>query len=186
MPPQSQWWQGRGRFALLAEGVMPFSFVLPPPSLPPLPPGTPPLEARLRATFPVGRRRNLLGVQVFLVPEGLPILPWPVVPPLMPKLPTDPVTISYFEVEVQDIQIGTSPVAGTIDRLPSFAITGKAVTNAIPSPFGDVTGAPCVVSASFLITDPMTGAADFVFLGGACAGNHVSIAPQGKGTLLIR
>ncbi len=186
MPGPSQWWRCRNGVQLLAEGVLPFSFVLPPPQFPSPPPGTPPLEARLRVTFPLGRTKDLLAVQVFLVPEGLPILPLPAAPPLVPQAPTDPVTISYFEMEVADIQFGTSPVPGTAARLPSFAFSGLGVANPVPSPFGDLTGAPCMVSASFLITDASKGEADFDFLSAACAGNHVSMAPSGKGNLVMR
>ncbi len=186
MPGFSRWW--RSGFELLAEGVVPLSpvsYVIPPPPMPPPPPGTPPLEARLRATFPVSHSKNLLSVQVFMLPEGLAQLPLPQAPPLVPQSPTDPITISYFEVEIDDIQLGTSPVIGTNDRLPSFAISGRGISNPIRSPYGELTGAPAVMFASFLVTDAETGAADFVFFGGAAAGSHASVCPTGKGFLRL-
>lgn len=183
MPEPAEWWHRRNGFVLLAEGVVPLSFVLPPPDLTGIPSG---LEARLRLTFPVGMTKYLLTFQVFLVPEGLPFLPLPVAPPLVPSSPDDPVTISYGEVHVEDVLLGTSPVAGTSDKLPSFAISGMVISNSIKSPFGDLTGAPCTVSASYKTTTPATGAADFVMLGVMAAGSHTTIAPTGKGSLVIR
>jgi hypothetical protein len=185
MPGPSQWWHCRDGLLLLAEGVIlniPVEPAIPwvlPPMIPP-PPIPPGFEVRLRATFPVGRREKLLAVQIYVVPEGLPA-PLPEAP-----APTPPGTISYYEMEVEDIRLGSSPVPGAPVRLPSFAISGKAIANPVPSPFGDLTGAPCVVSASFCFTDPKKGAADMVLLGAACAGNHVTIAPAGKGTLMLK
>ncbi len=178
---------------MLAEGAIPnipvqpaIPWVLPPMDVDPITPGIQPppippgFEVRLRAAFPAGGTKSLLAVQIYVVPVGLP-LPLPTAPP-----PEPPGTISYYEMEVEDIQFGTSAVPGTPDRLPSFALTGKAVTNPVPSPFGDLTGAPCIVSASFHVTDPQDGQADFVLLGAACAGNHVSIAPAGRGTIVLK
>jgi hypothetical protein len=185
MPGPSQWWHSRLGLQLLAEGIIPNIPVEPaipwvlPPMIPP-PPISPGFEVRLRATFPVGRMKHLLAVQIYVVPMGLP-LPLPEAPP-----PTPPGTISYYEMEVEDIHLGTSPIPGAAGRLPSLMISGKATANPVPSPFGDLTGAPCVVSASFDITDPRQGEADFVLLGAACAGNHVTLAPAGRGTLTLR
>jgi hypothetical protein len=193
MPGPSQWWHCRDGLLLLAEGVIPnipvepaIPWVLPPMDVDPVTPGIQPppippgFEVRLRAKFPLGRTKNLLAVQIYVVPAGLP-LPLPEAPE-----PEPPTTISYYEMEVEDIRLGSSPVPGAPVRLPSFAISGKAIANPVPSPFGDLTGAPCVVSASFCFTDPKKGAADMVLLGAACAGNHVTIAPAGKGTLMLK
>lgn len=126
-----------------------------------------------------------MSVQIFMVPQGLPMLPLPEAPPLVPRTPADPVTISYFEVEITDVQLGTSPLMGTSDRLPSFAICGRTISNTVRSPFGELTGAPTVMFGSFLITDIGTGAADFVFFGGAAAGSHASACPTAKGFLRL-
>ncbi len=186
MPGPSRWWH-RG-FELLAEGVVPFapvSYVFPPPPMPPPPPGTPPLEARMRATFPVPGSKNLWSIQVYMVPEGLPLLPLPEAPPLVPQSPTDPVTISYSEAEIEDLRLGTAPVVGTNDRLPSFAMSGRIISNAVVSPFGELTGDLSVLLGSYLITDGPTGAADFVLLTASAAGNHASACPTAKGFLRL-
>lgn len=193
MPGHAEWWHSRNGLVLLAEGVIPnipvdppIPWVLPPMDVDPVTPGIQPppippgFEVRLRATFPVGRMKDLLAVQIYVVPTGLP-LPLPEAP-----TPTPPGTIAYYEMEVEDVQLGTSPVPGAAIRLPSLAISGKAIANPVPSPFGDLTGAPCMVSASLAVTDPRKGDADFVLLGDACAGNHVSMAPAGKGTLRLK
>lgn len=185
LTPDSQKSHGT-HIALLAEGVVPLSFVLPPPQIPPPPSGAPALEARLRITFPIRRSANALAIQVYFVPQGLPVLPLPEAPPLVPDDPTDPVTISYFEVDVVDLQLGDSPVAGSAQRLRSFTLTGRVTANPVPSPFGDLTGAPCVVSASFHLASPRTGETDFVFLTSMVAGNHVTVAPTGKGLLRLK
>lgn len=182
-PQAERRWSRRHQLSLLAEGVVPLSFVLPPPQIPPPPPDAPPLEARVRVTFPIRRAAPVLAVQVFFVPEGLPVLPLPAVPPLVPTSPTDPVTISYFEIEVDDILLGISPVPGSTAELPSFLLAGKVLSNPVLSPFGDLTGAPAVVSASYRVTSPPTGDAEFIFLGGLVAGNHATVAPAGKGNL---
>jgi hypothetical protein len=158
-------------FELLAEGVIDPRFVLPPVDFP-LPPG---LESRARYMFPIARSRNVLGLQVFVSPEDLP-LPLPEAPPL-----TEQVTISYLEVRIEDIQFGTSPVAGVAHRLAAFLLSGKIISNPVVSPFGEMTDAPFAMWSSFEITNQETGAADFKFLGGATAGSHVTVAPAGKG-----
>ncbi len=139
----------------------------------------------MRATFPVPGSKNLWSIQVYMVPEGLPVLPLPAAPPLVPQSPTDPVTISYTEVQIEDMQLGSAPVAGTSDRLPSFTMCGRIISNAVRSPFGELTGDPTVLSGSFLITDAATGAADFVLLLAAAAGNHASACPTAKGFLRL-
>jgi hypothetical protein len=158
-------------FEMLAEGVIDPRFVLPPVDLP-LPPG---LEFRARYMFPIARTRNVLGLQVFVAPDNLP-LPLPEAPLL-----TEPATISYFEVRIDDIQFGTSPVAGVSHRLAAFVLSGRTISNPVLSPFGDLTDAPTAWWSSFEITDQDTGAADFTFLGGAVAGSHATVAPAGKG-----
>lgn len=166
----------------MAEGIVPFSYVLPPPQIV-LPPNTPPMEARVRITFPVGRGKYRLAVQVFLVPEGLPVLPLPEPPPLVPQKPEDPVTISYSEIEIDDLKFGESPIAGTDRRLPSLQFSGHVLTNPVLSPFGDLAGAPATFSTAYEIVDAQLGTADFIFCGGIVAGSHATVAPTAKGYL---
>jgi hypothetical protein len=193
-PETSEWWHCRDGVQLLAEGVIPdievdpaIPWVLPPMDVDPVTPGIQPppippgFEVRLRASFPVGGTKNLLAVQIYVVPQGLP-LPLPEAPEPDPALGT----ISYYQMEVEDVRLGTSPVPGAGFRLPSFVLSGKAISNPVPSPFGDLTGAPCMVSASYQITDPTAGSTAFVMLGAACAGNHASLAPAGNGTLMLK
>lgn len=176
---------GQGRvvskhFQLLAESVINMDYVIPPPDVV-LPPG---VQGRFRVTFPLPGTKNVLAVQIFIVPEGLP-LPLPEAPPLVPQSPADPFTISYFEVEIADIQIGASPVLGFPEPLPSFLLSGATISNPVLSPFGDLTGAPCALSASFQITNPATGEAGIHFLAGSTAGSHTTIAPTGRGFVQI-
>ncbi|MBI5387740.1 MAG: twin-arginine translocation signal domain-containing protein [Verrucomicrobia bacterium] len=180
MPPHSEWWHGRGRLGLLAEGVIPnlpvepaIPWVLPPliPP-PPLPPG---LEVRLRATFPLHRARHVLAVQIFVVPPAAP-LPLPVAPPLVPESPDDPLTLSYFEVAVTAVELSRHPS-------PNLALVGHVLVNN-PAMFGNVTGASFVLTTGFVLHDDAP--VDFAMLGTHVPGNHTTIAPQGKGTLVIR
>ncbi|MBL9139892.1 MAG: hypothetical protein JNK85_28735 [Verrucomicrobiales bacterium] len=177
-------WHRRGKIVWMAEGIVPFTYVLPPPQIN-LPPNTPPMEARARLTFPVSRNKCRLSVQVFMVPEGLPVLPLPEPPPLVPQKPDDPVTISYFEVEIDDLKFGESPIAGTDRRMASLQFNGRVLNNPVLSPFGDLTGAPATFSTAYAITDAKWGTADFVFCGGIVAGSHATVAPTAKGYLLL-
>lgn len=179
-----EWWHARNALVLLAEGVVPANFVLPP--LPETPDDTPSLEARLRVSYPISATKNLLAIQVFLVPADIPDLPWPVAPPLIPAEPNDPVTISYAEVRIDDIRFAVAPMPGTEDELPTFAISGEILSNDIQSPFGDLKGASCIVTAGFDTLDATTGETDFVMLGATVPGNHTSIAPAGQGTLRMK
>jgi hypothetical protein len=177
----SGWWHARNGLVLLAEGVLPLDYVLPPPPVP----GDISLEARLRVSFPSGTAKNLLAFQIFLVPTGVAGVPWPVVPPLVPANENDPVTISYSEARIDDIQFATSPVVGTEAKLPTFTISGEILSNEVPSPFGNLTGAACIVTAGFDIRNA-SGETDFIMLGVAVPGNHTSIAPECQGTLLMK
>jgi hypothetical protein len=134
----------------------------------------------------VADTKNVASVQVFLVPEGLPVLPLPEAPPLVPESPTDPFTISYFENEIEHIIFGDSPVTGTSDRLPSLMLCGRTISNEVLSPFGNLTGAPCVLHTAYDIVDEETGETNFVFFGGAAAGNHTTVAPSAKGILWLK
>lgn len=192
-PAASEWWHGQNAFRILAEGVIPnipvdppIPWVLPPMDTDPIAEGIQPpaipdgFEPRLRAAFPVGRTRNLLAVQIYVVPIGSP-LPLPAAP-----APEPPGTISYYTAEVTHVQVGESPVPGSAARLPSLLVTGKVLSNPVLSPFGDLTGSPCMLSTSFYITDPVAAKAEFVLLSAACAGNHVSFAPSGGGMLVLK
>ncbi len=192
-PAASEWWHGQNAFRILAEGVIqnipvdpPIPWVLPPMDTDPTKEGIQPpeipdgYEVRLRVVFPVGRTRDLLAVQIYAVPVGLPL------PLTEAPVPEPPGTISYYTAEVTHVQAGESPVPGSAARLPSLLVAGKVLSNPVLSPFGDLTGSPCTVSASFYITDPVGAKAGFVLLSAACAGNHVSFAPSGSGMLVLK
>lgn len=170
---------------LVAEGVVPaipvtppIPWVLPPldsnPLTPeidplPLPPG---LEVLLRATFPV-RDRNVLAIQLYMVPVGTP-LPLPQPPP--PILPGDNPTLAYLEVRVKWIELSCQPQ-------PNFALTGKVILHNPQFPgFGNQLGATAVVTAGFARVE---GRATFNMLAANVAGNHVTVAPQAVGKLVL-
>jgi hypothetical protein len=169
------------RAQFVAEGVIPMipvappiPWVLPPldgnPMTPdidplPLPPG---FEVRLRATFPV-RDRNILAVQLFMVPAGTPL---PLPEALPPILPDPNPTMAYYEVRVAWIEIGCRPQ-------PTISLTGRVVLHNPQFPgFGDQTGATTVVSAGFAHSPE---GVTFNMLMANVAGSHITVAPQAGG-----
>ena len=178
-PPQSQWWHGRGRLQLLAEGVIPLNFVLPPLVQAQDPPQDPPVMApRLRVTFPLPRTKDVLAVQIYLAPppsDSVP-LPLPVAPPLVPQSPTDPITLSYLEAKITAVELSSKPEL-------NLALVGHVLVND-PAMFPGLTGAGFVLTAGYgILADGQPG---FKMLGVHVPGNHTTIAPQGAGTLSIR
>lgn len=168
------------RAQFVAEGVIPMipvappiPWVLPPLVGVPLPEG---LEVRLRATFPA-RDRNILAVQLFMVPITDPPMPLPLLEPLPPILPDPNPTMAYYEVRVAWVEIGCRPQ-------PTISLTGRVVLHNPQFPgFGDLTGATAVVSAGFA---PGADGATFSMLTANVAGSHTTVAPMAKGSLMFR
>jgi hypothetical protein len=173
MPETAQWWHGRGRLELLAEGLIPIDFVLPPLDPPPaLPPN---LAPRLRATFPKVGTKDVLAVQVYLAPlppQGTVPLETP--PP--PIVPDPNPTFSYFEMKVSAVELSCQPD-------PNLTLLGRVLVNA-PAMFGDMTGAGFALTTGFMLHEDTP--TDFFMLGAHVPGHHTTIAPEGHGTLIIR
>ena len=149
--------------------------------MPPPKPDDPALDARVHLEFPVGSKKMLLRIKIFMVPPGLPV-------PLPPDLPLPaplPIVISQSDMHVTDIQFGTAPTPDGLNRLPSIAFFGKIVSSAVPSPFGMLVGGACMASAAFDITDPHKGEARFTFLSATVAGNHIAAAMEAKGRIKL-
>jgi len=183
MPGQSQWWRGRNRLILMADGFVDPAFVLPPPGPIVIPMMNRP-AVRMRVIFPLSDVKGLLGVQITI--EDLDWnLPVPLPDPLPPGVP-EPIPFSFIEAEVSDVTFGSRPLYGSADRKLAFALSGKVLANPVPSPFGDLTGEPMTVSGGYEIIDSRTGAAAFTFLGALAAGSHVSVCPTAVGVLQVR
>lgn len=179
------WWLVRNALVMKAEGVVPLDFVLPPLDAAGIPVSLLNQEARLRITYPVTPTRNLLSFHVFLAPIGS-LMPWPVVPPPTPVSPTDAITISYGEVRIDDAQLGSTHISGVEPVLPSLGILGRVVSNSVPSPFGNVTSAPCHVSCAFQVTDLATGWTEFSGLVATFAGSHLFSSPLAEGWITVK
>jgi len=178
------------RAQVVAEGLVPvipvqppIPWVLPPldgnpytPEIDPLP--LPPnAQVRLRVTFPV-RDRSVLAIQLYMLmvedPASPPPLPLPQPPP--PILPEPNPTMAYLEVGVKWIEVGYRPQ-------PTIAFTGKVILHNPQFPgFGNQLGATAVVTAGFALVD---GGATFTMLAANVAGNHVTVAPQAVGKLVL-
>lgn len=122
------------------------------------------LEIRARYRFPIAER-DLLGIQIFLVPPSTPY-PLPAPPPV-----TDPATVAFFEVDVYDAQTTDRPNA-------SVCLVGPVVRTP-GSPFGDLTGVLSYVNFQYIPGSPTRFRAVF----GGSVGVITTNAASGVGTL---
>lgn len=122
------------------------------------------LEIRVRYRFPLSER-DLLGIQVFIVPPSAPY------PLLAPPSVADPSTVAFFEVEVYDVQTTDRPNA-------SVCLVGPVVRTP-GSPFGDLTGVLSYVSFQYFPGSPTRFRAVF----GGSTGVITTNAASGVGTL---
>jgi hypothetical protein len=107
-------------------------------------------------------------------------------PPLVPAGPTDPVTISCFELEVTQVEFGTAAIPQSEGRLATMALMGRVLSNPVTSPFGELAGGLATLSFGYSIASRQTGEAEFGLIAVSCAGSHVTMAPAGQGTLWVR
>ncbi len=164
---------------IFAEGVVGLNAVVPAPDLSAVPAdvlaqialGT--LQIRQRVTYPAGENEDMLSVQVFIVPSVAP-LPLPAPPPVPPS-PGDPITISFFEVEIARVILSDEPS-------PNLALLGKVISTPVPSPFGEIVGRTAAMGAGY---DQAGEETNFVMLGGFVGGSHSTWSLTGKGSLVI-
>jgi hypothetical protein len=189
MPVQAHWWRGQNRLLLVTDGFVDPAYVLPPPDphmgevLNQLGFTTPAI--RMRVLFPGSQGKCMLSIQITI--EDLAWgLPTPLPDPLPPLPPPGVLPFSFIEAEVKDVTLGSSPIPEPDERTPAIGLSGIVVANPVPSPFGDLTGAPVSVSAGYRLLDPKTGETAFSLLGAWVAGSHLSICPTAAGILRIR
>lgn len=193
-PSPARWWHGRGRFKLLAEGVVenilevmpPIPWVLPPLVGSPMPINPLVEEVRMRVVFPVQPGKDLLAATLFLAGIGSPI-PFEGEIPMIPWLTFDsagvptrqpaPCVISSITIQVTDLQLSEQPV-------PNLALLGLMVANDIPSPYGDLSGYTCAVTAG--VDENPDGSATFANLAIHAAGSHTTMARIGHGDLALQ
>lgn len=186
--PPGDWWNGRGRVNFQIEGFLDTAYVLPPFTSAELggigqlmiylttQQGFTAPAFKMRLIFPLNASKTTLGIRIFVAD----------VPQAGTPSANSPFPFSYSDVQVQDFQIGTFPTDPTgTARGQSFGLVGRVVSNAVRSPYGDLTGGICAVSGGYRITNA-AGAATFNLVAVTVAGSHSTTLPTAEGWFKMR
>lgn len=160
------------RLELHAEGVLTEPLMVwpwPPPTLPPIPPGS---LIKMAVDFPWSEDsgaelKDVLQIRIYLV------LPLPGAPE---------VNISRIHQRTDYIVIGQQPGQGNY-----FSVYGVIIANPDLSPFGQLTGLPSLNFGNFDKVAVEAGdITNFTLLGGVVAGSHATAAPNATGVLRLK
>lgn len=129
------------------------------------------MKFRVRYEFPV-EHRDVLSFLIFAAPDPEDALVGQPIPEAM--------LISGGSMWIDEIAVNAPVNHPVYGSKPTLGMLGRIITNPIGSPFGDIVGRTCCVSAAF---DGQGDDVTMYLLGAMSAGSHATFVHEAKGEL---